>query len=128
MCRKQNNETMQYLHDCGAWDHSRGNTVKLYYLLNPDMSLQLINNVKVVHCKGKNKNKTVWFPMDPQPDHSKVVLFYRYRYYNTLVAKSDYKRRVSWFDFPTTFTKKKNVAVIEYSGQFPSATIPHSNS
>ena len=55
--------------------------------------------------------------MTHQPDPSTIA--YGHRYYQTLVADLNLKKRTSWFDFPNSEKTVPKVAVVECSGVCP---------
>ena len=72
------------------------------------------------------KGKKTFVPLSPQPDPDSVVTLTRY--YTPLKRQNNFKKRVSTFNrMPQRFSDRANLALVEYTGSFPTASAPHGN-
>lgn len=105
--------------DCGIWNSASGASPKTSYLKMPDDSLKTVFVKKgEYHTRKKNKGKTNFVKLDPQPSDSQIVEIKRY--YATSKKDKMYKRRI-------TSQTNKNFSIVEYLGKFPGLS-SHGNS
>ena len=125
--RYKQSQRMEFWDDCGAWVSSCSTSTKTYYIKTSESgSLRSIRKHKNVYGLPKKvKRKIIWIPMDPQPKEEDLVILHRY--YSVLKADTNYKKRVSWFEFPG-MDNVRPIAIYEYSGEYtPAARIAHGN-
>ena len=118
------NKKCDFYDDCGAWDHSKGNTCKATYVVE-DSSLRHVELKNNQYCtKVRRQKKVVWVPLDPQPSDENIVTVSRY--YATHGTDPSFEKKVSYF-VRKTDRSLGNIAVYEYKGTQPRTTQPHGN-
>jgi hypothetical protein len=107
--------------DCGVWNTSAGATPKtIYFKANGDLTVIFYKDGQ--YCKKRQiQRKTVYEPMSPQPSENEIVVVHRY--YTTLKADKNYKKKVSCLGSGSSV---RPLALVEYIGKFP-GLIPHGN-
>lgn len=99
-----------------------GVTPKSTYLILPSGDLKNIVKREGIYCFVKKvKGKYEYPPLNPQPLESEILELHRY--YTSLKANKNYKKRVSWLGLGG----RLDIAVVEYIGQYPGVA-PHGNS
>ena len=120
--RRDNRMRSSFSDDCGVWTSTSGATPKLYFIEEDDnMKRIYFSKGKYGYFKMVNKERK-FIPSSPQPDTNKISIMHVN--YSTLKKSNSYKRRISYLDDTSKFSK---LCVIEYIGQYPGRK-PHGNS
>ena len=115
------NKKCDFYDDCGAWDHSKGNTCKTTYVVE-DSSLRHVELKNNQYCtKVRRQKKVVWVPLDPQPSDENIVTVSRY--YATHGTDPSFEKKASYFVRKTDRSLGKS-AVYEYKGTQPRSFYP----
>lgn len=101
--------------------------------MNTDFIVQSDNTLRYTcikndqYCVEKQvKGKKTFVPLIPQPYQDSLVTLTRY--YTPLKRQNNFKKRVSTFNrMPQRFSDRANLALVEYTGSFPTASAPHGN-
>ncbi|XP_078674699.1 uncharacterized protein LOC144912839 [Branchiostoma floridae x Branchiostoma belcheri] len=121
--RRLSGKSSEYWDDCGAWS-SKSRSVLTHFLSQPGRRLKKIVLRQGQYClERQEKKRTVFYPLEPQPQEGNVVIVRRY--YSRLARDERYEKRVSWLENPTDGTRQ--VACMEYRGSYP-GDAPHGNS
>ena len=91
-----------------------------------DGTLQTVVKHDGLYCTIKQKEKkAIKVPLTTQPDDDKVIIMRRY--YSTLQACEQYKRRITWLEkAPQASKTAQSFAIAEYTGSLPTKQ-PHGN-
>ncbi|KAL8604201.1 hypothetical protein ACOMHN_014769 [Nucella lapillus] len=112
-----------------AVDDTSAKILQQYHpiLLSSYQPIYITGDGNCKYCKEvKRQNKREYIQIDPQPAAKDVTVVVRY--YATLKADSNYKRRIIWVEYGIDNPGSKNVAVVEYKGQWTGKRISHGNS
>jgi hypothetical protein len=106
----------EFWDDCGAWSKT---TSPVTYLMAADGCAKFVT---VVKKQGKfyiERSCKQYHLIEPQPSETDLIVVNRL--YRKLKANTDYKNRITWISSaPDTHNYlRKNIAIIEYIGQFP---------
>ncbi|XP_064098155.1 uncharacterized protein LOC135209391 [Macrobrachium nipponense] len=120
--RRDEGKMSQFWDDCGTWAKG-GPTTKTLYLCLPLKNLQKVVLKNEVYCWERTKQKkTVYIPLEPQPDDDHVLVVHR-RYVKHSLS-SLYEKRVTWLEVQNN---ELDIAIYEYKGTFPGRA-PHKQS
>ena len=108
-----------FFDDCGVWDSRAGSVAKIPFLVKDGTLSHSMKYKQGKFIKTEKVKAEDYEPFDPQPDPDSVV--WCHRYYACLKRCPSYRRRILWFVLPVSLDTGKHIAVVEYSGMFPSS-------
>jgi len=112
-----------YEDDCGAWQSSKSKSTISPYITNGQNGLRRVFWIASwqAYCNEvKVDGKRVYSPLDPQPSADTVIRIRRY--YVTLAANNDYRRRITTL-VDANVMAEHNVAIVEYFGENAVGTV-----
>lgn len=116
-----------YDDDCGAWQSSKSKSAISPYVTDGQNGLKRVFWIASwqAYCnEAKVDGKRVYNPLNPQPLPDTVIKIRRY--YVTLAANDDYKRRITTL-VDANVTAEHNVAIVEYFGENAMGTVRGQN-
>lgn len=122
--RREQGKQAQYWDDCGAWSgKTRG--FKTVFVCCDGGLKKVVERDGVLCLERRRNKKTVFLPLEEQPNKDSVLILHRYYQKHSLSAS--YEKRTSWLTKDCVPSGSNYVACVEYKGDFP-GSVPHKKS